>query len=218
MDNAQKAETWSLLSRLFEVPDPELVEALSSGNLAHATRTNAQTMGLAADLTERVFDRFSGYAGREGAELLSEIRIEYTRLFIGPPSPIVSTSEGAYRLKKEGDAKPTLFINAISIKYQDFLKSCGIHAAKGYRDVLDSVSAECECAFALLSSTGTELEPPRGSKESYRMLLENHLALWLKDFSADLEAATESDYYRGLALLLSSMISRELAEFGIAAE
>lgn len=200
------AALFEVLSLAFACPNKELLEVLESGAIAEAINEEAITAGVSPQTTQQMLDTLNLYTGSSGTKARTTLRIEYTRLFIGPPLPLISASEGVYRSKKEGILKPDMMINRYSLAIDGFMKSCGVFPADDNRDAIDCVHTECEFAAYLLASDKFSKEIAITPESAYLSFLEEHLQVWIPEFCDDVERNTRLPFYAKMAKMLKELV------------
>ena len=136
---------------------------------------------------------------------LETLAIEFTRLFLGPASP-VAVPFASYYLS---ESKRLMTEETISVrkKYLDAgLASKYLHSVPD-----DHISTELEFLALLAQETTTfyesgELEKASQSYEIMNDFLVNHLAQWTPEFAELIIDNSEEDFFKGAALVLRGLI------------
>ncbi|MDO5043366.1 MAG: molecular chaperone TorD family protein [Slackia sp.] len=217
-----RAALCELLSLSFRYPDDVLADAVSSGDWVCAAREIAGVLGL--DLPGDFDEGSLGAVPLCGAEalvdsrsLLSALRVEATRLFVGAPEPACSPYEGIRRAEVEG-VPALMFVNPHSMEVERFSRACGLGRPEGTNEPLDHVATEFELLQVLaLRAAGVEAagaegvaqaELPGGSAAAaYELFLAEHARLWMPAFAEDVAAETRHPFYRAAALLLRAFVA-----------
>lgn len=158
------ASAFELLSKAFLLPSRETAEALVEGAfsdaccevLAQAGCSVAPGAGLAA--------AFAPYAGRDAGEVLTELRCEYTRLFVGVRDPLVTPYLGVWASERRG-RRGLLFLGEESRAVEAFMHRCGVAKGLGAgrsNDPLDHLGTMCEFLMILCLVEARAVLPPEG--------------------------------------------------------
>jgi TorA maturation chaperone TorD len=132
---------------------------------------------------------------------------EYTRLFLGPPAPLVNLYE-SYYLTGRVFERPLAVI-------REFLAEVGLRRDPGYAEPEDSLAFELEVMRRLAGKQGAG----RGSDEEARWLeaqaafLRDHLLVWGPAAARDLASTEGAAFYRGVSQILDGFMAFELELF-----
>ncbi len=211
------ATTCEFLAFSFRYPNDESVEAIASGDWADALCELRGAWGLSPDPEAEILARFA--SEHEPGALLRTMRQEATRLFIGPPLPLVSPYESVWLASRTHTA-PLLFVSPSAVAVEKFCFACGLGRPQGTNESLDHIASELELLQYLASiearvidSSSCNVLPsqfPGGSAaEAFALFLVEHVEKWVGAFALDLERTTDLAVYRAAARLL-----RELASVG----
>jgi len=144
---------------------------------------------------------------------LTEWRVEFTRLFVGPehlPSP---PFESCYRERLE-DGSFVYLMGEITLAVKNPYREVGLEVTPP--QMPGHISAELE-GMALFTSIEAEAWEKDDKAALLKMthfeqrLLGEHLAQWLPDFCKDVRTYAQSNYYQALALLTESYVKLEQA-------
>lgn len=227
------AAAWELAAFSFRYPAAELAQAVCSGGWAQAAQEIAHVLGLGLpkgfgeaeppSVKERKeAEGGLGYGEGDGdaARVLTELRVEATRLFIGPPHPAVSPYEGVWRANEEG-VQALLFVNPHSIAVERFMKACGLGRPEGTNEPLDHIATECELlqhlalraldpSWGEASSLPAAGDLPGGSAESsYDLFLAEHVQAWAPGFAARVSAEARMSFYRDASAFLDALVASQ---------
>lgn len=189
MNNEDWARLYSAASRGFDDPSPDLVAPASNNLLllSLATALNNGHRSLLAPF-DQLWDEIRRLSAGASSGL-GELQVEHTRLFYGPPCPLVSPYEHAYR---EGG------VAADATKLKDTYRRCGLAPACGFKDLADHVCLELELmAYLLAKGDGVEANRFRS----------RHLAGFLPCFAAAVRKHTTSPFYIALAEALDALVN-----------
>lgn len=140
---------------------------------------------------------------------LEQLKVDFTRLFIGPYS-LPAPPYGSIYLEKErkimGDS--TMDVKA---RYENF----GLGLSGGFKDVPDHIAVELEFMFFLIYKEidATRAEEPKQACDilsGQKSFLYNHLNMWISDFAETVIEHSETDFYRHLAKATRQFITEDL--------
>ena len=143
------------------------------------------------------------------AQLLEELAVEFTSLFLGPgghisPHESVQVEEnGGYW----GDATTAV---------RRFITATGIEYAKGYSGIPDHISVELEFLGALARREALAWERGNtvaaGNCLAYqRDFLDEHLGRWVEKFCTRVVETAELSFYRDVARVTAEFVRSEIS-------
>ena len=140
---------------------------------------------------------------------LEQLRVDFTRLFIGPYS-LPAPPYGSIYLEKErkimGDS--TMDVKA---RYEHF----GLGLSKEFKDVPDHIASELEFMFFLIYNEidmirADEPEQTCGFISEQISFLYDHLNMWISDFADGVIKHSGTDFYRHLVQATRQFITEDL--------
>lgn len=138
-----KAELYEMLSLGYGFYPRETVEAVVSGEYGKALSETLESLGFGGDLSAQVESVLASYA-KEGVEdAFHRLRREYTRLFVGSPTSLVSPYTCVY-YAEDVKVQPLLYVNKESMAVERFMRECGMGRPEGTNDPLDHIGTELE--------------------------------------------------------------------------
>jgi len=192
--NPGRAHLYAALARAFGEPGEDLLLKSSDNPLLRALGAacapEADTPFRA--LFERLWSLVEKHERGPAGTALERLQVEYARLFLGPPSPLVFPYEHAH---VRGDAAVT------SAALAETYRRNGFAASAGSRDLRDHISLELEFTAALLEA---------GRARDARGFVADHLAPFAPSFAREVRSLTRSELYRIAADSLSVLIGLEL--------
>lgn len=140
-------------------------------------------------------------------ELLEELTVEYTRLFLGPGKHI-SPHESVHR---EGEG---LLWGDSTAKVKAFIESSGLKYASDFKGIPDHISVELEFMHRLLKEEVEAREkndPGKLKKLLYlkKRFVDEHLLEWIPRFADKIAKETKLNFYRKIAILTKEFILSE---------
>ena len=169
---------------------------------------------------ERVFETLGSKARSHIALVRSEIKgpkevddlkIDYARLFVGPYSLLAPPYGSVYL---EGERK---IMGDSTMDIQKRYAEVGLTTAELFKEIPDHIRAELEFMYFLIfkeieAIQGESFENVSGFLLRQRSFLQDHLAIWVKDFARNIEAYSRKNYYRGLAMATRTFIREDFSE------
>lgn len=206
MDSRELWRTLSVVGEYvglsFACPGKDLSEALTCGEYLSATREIREVLSLDAD--DQGLSFIASLVGKGEKRALADVRVEYTRLFVGAPKPIVRPYEGSFRLAGEGRDDIVLMVNPYAQQVASFYDECGIAVLSS--EPGDHVSLELQALSYLAGVEAGLLSPaaPLDAGALFARFLEDHLEAWACDFAEKVIDADRTGFYRSAAEVLQS--------------
>lgn len=138
-----------------------------------------------------------------------ELRLEFTRLFIGPGKIPAPPYESYYTSEKR-----LLMQEAAVIVRKKYLEA-GLVMKNLYSSPEDHIASEFEFMYYLCKKSCELLKESR-KEEAAKFLkmqdefLEEHLARWVPTFCEDIIKSTNHDFFKGLALFTGGFIEEDV--------
>ena len=133
---------------------------------------------------------------KDDDEMISEIRWDFTQLFVGPYALPAPPWESVYRNNEHLLYQDTAFeVRRDYLKY-NFIPQNYPHEAD------DNIGFELD--FMLQLSTD------KNALRDSRKFLQEHLTKWISDFSRDIQKYALTEFYRGAAIILKGFIFEDL--------
>ena len=178
-----KAVLFELLSMALGYPARETAEALASGEYADALVEAVEACGLGAEVASRVAADLAGYTGCADVEALwHELRVEYTRMFVGTPDMLVAPFAGIW-YARDVNVDPLLFVNKESMAVERAMRSCGLGRPEGTNEPLDHIATECEFLNYLCLARAGAVEAPVVGADAYEQFYGERFAWWKDRFA-----------------------------------
>jgi TorA maturation chaperone TorD len=199
-----RATFYELLAQSFLYPSEVLVAAVGSGDYAQAAREIGVALGHAAGSWDDILDELDAYEACDQQTLFHQLRVEYTRLFIGAPVPVVSPYGGIWQARAEG-TEPLLFIGSETLAVERIMRSAGVGNHQGHKEPLDHIGSELEfLQYLCLVLAGVEPahEQAEVSEAVYHDFVAKHIRNWSSDFANAVLAQSAEPFYCAAAHLL----------------
>ena len=196
---SQRANLYGFLATLYRAePDSELIHRLADADYLALLRA------AGADLD-------AAYFQRPEAEVLEELAIEYTRLFIGPGKHV--SPHASANMPDEGG---TLWGRSTTDAVAR-IREAGLDYDPDYHGLPDHISVEFELMAAL---AGREAEAWRAGEEAAALsqrefqasFVEEHLRHWLPQFCRRIIERAELPLFGEMAKLTAAFLEAERAD------
>ena len=186
-----RCESYRLLAQCYYLPDKELVEALEhSEELAQWRRPE----GDGNTWTDSDID---------------SLKVDYTRLFMGPYHSLASPYGSVYLEK----ARKVMGDSTVDARQR--YKEAGLYVT--LKEAPDHVAIELEFMYyliyreveAIINDNETDIVL---YLEKQRDFLQNHLGKWVSEFTDNISANTETVFYQDVARITKSLVTEDLAQ------
>lgn len=187
-----RSYVYGLLSLVYrEEPTTEFLKQIRSPEFVSALND------LGIELGE-------GFWTRHGEQLLEELVLEYTRLFIGPGRHI-SPYESVHR-EEEG-----LLWGSSTVRVKTFIESSGLKYRSDFKGIPDHISVELEFMQKLTRYEAEAWEQQDHNKairslELEKRFIKEHLLQWIPKFSELVIQEARLVFYREMAKLTKEYI------------
>ena len=214
-----EAALCELLALSLRHPAMQLANALSSGEWQGACKEIAHKTDLALPTKFNTeLGKLASYHACNPEDILHELGIEATRLFVPTPEMQVAPYEGIWRANKE-HVKPLMFVNPHSIEVERFCRNCGLAKPANHNDPLDHVATEFELLQYLASiesgittpanySTQPSDFPGGSAQAAYQIFLSEHAAIWMPDFGNALIKESNLGFYKIVGCMVHAFASK----------
>ncbi len=192
----ERSNLYGFLALIFrEEPKAALLRQIKSARFSDALAT----AGVKLD---------DAFFASPDEELLDDLALDYTRLFIGPGTH-VPPSEGAQR---EG----ALWGKATS-HVASFVENCGFRYRPEFSDLPDHISVELEFMQEVTrrEARAWRRKDRSGARhwlEVERKFIGTHLSRWVPQFCEKVAQEADSSFYREMAILTDRFIQGEYKE------
>lgn len=209
---AGRARVYGLLSAGFSTPDEALAAEVQNGAFAGAL-VQALQATLAVVPDEAVAALAWSERTTDAAAVAQALRLEYTRLFIGPHALPAAPYESVYREPLWGVMGET------TLAVRQAYAAAGLTLAPDTRELPDHVAAELEFLAWLSNEQAAAWSVTDEARVVHWLrhehsFLEQHLGQWLAAFAERVVAAAALPFYSGLAAIASSFVAHVRGQVG----
>ena len=168
-------------------------------------------LGVLSDLGIQFDDDF---LQKPEKELLEDLAVEYTRLFLGPGKHI-SPHESIHH-EKDNSKWGQLWGDS-TVEVKKFIETTGLEYQTDFKGLPDHISVELEFMQQLTLREEQAWEDADTEGAAYcrnieEKFIEEHLIPWVPEFCEKIMQETELPFYRDLAALTRNFIEFEKAE------
>ncbi len=155
-----------------------------------------------------------GLMQKPEAELLEDLAVEYTRLFLGPGKHI-SPHESVHHQREDGQWGKLWGKSTVEVK--KFIEATGLSYTDDYKGLPDHISVEFEFMQQLiLAEEQAWMDEDRDKAVACRQVekkfIEEHLINWIPNFCEKVVQEAELPFYKAVATLTRSFIEFEMEE------
>jgi TorA maturation chaperone TorD len=184
-----RGDSYKLLSECYYPPDEELIRMLIGLDRSRG--------GLYSEITRKV-------PGISDVDLL---KIDYSKLFIGPYG-MLAPPYGSIYLESPGTVMGDSTMDIKKRYREEGLDIC-------LKEVPDHIAIELEFMYFLVFKEVNAIRNHESAStasylEKQKDFLESHLGVWVFEFADKVAANAQSDFYRDLAGLTKSFVTRDL--------
>jgi TorA maturation chaperone TorD len=147
------------------------------------------------------------------AELLEDLAVEYTHLFLGPGKHI-SPHESVHHQREDGQWGKLWGASTVEVKR--FIEATGLSYNEEFKGLPDHISVEFEFMQQLTLREEKAWKEDPGQAQACRQVekkfIEEHLIRWVPAFCEMVIQEAESPFYHAMAALTRSFIELEMEE------
>jgi len=151
------------------------------------------------------------------AELLEDLAVEYSYLFLGPGKHI-SPYESVHHQREDGQWGKLWEKSTAEVKR--FIEATGLDYKDDFKGLPDHISVEFEFMQRLIlreeqAWKEAEADKAAACRQVEKRFIEEHLMRWIPSFCEKVMQAAELPFYRAMAALTRSFIEFEMEEMKI---
>lgn len=208
-----RADACELLSRAFSYPDDVFATALVEGALADDARSCLLDMGMSASVADDLATGLRAWAESSVADVLSEMRKTYSRLYLAPGghTPVFPYESAFLHVSMGAPGVPSLFRTPVTLDVERCMREVGVMAKNGRKEPCDSVQEELEFLSYLFAQQAEAVrtenkEALTSLNEQTQAFLRSHALAWLPRFMEQTCDLTDGPY-AALALYASAVLT-----------
>lgn len=151
---------------------------------------------------------------RPDKELIEDLAVEYTRLFLGPANHI-SPHESIYHERGDGDWGQMWGADTVAVK--KFIETTGLEYKTEYTGLPDHISVELEFMGEVIKREAEAWKDNDREGAAYclkiqKQFIEKHLGAWVPAFCEKVVEHAELSFYREIAKLTGNFLKNESKE------
>ncbi len=198
-NNSQVGSIYGFLARIF-------AQEVTSDFLAEI-----RTPQFRGVLEESGVDLGDDFYSRPADELLEELVIEFTGLFIGP-GHFLSPHESVHRVREDGDHGKLWGADTVVVK--KFIEATGLRFQSAFGGMPDHLAAELEFVQKLeermtQAQAEGEMELAENLDQIKHRFLQEHILTWVPPFLDRVIAKTNIPFYREISKLAVQFLASE---------
>ncbi|MCH7659427.1 MAG: molecular chaperone TorD family protein [Euryarchaeota archaeon] len=183
-----------LIEALWDTPSEEFVENLLSGEILTPDGVDEELdTGF-----EKLRSFIDANEGREIEEVQTELKREYTRVFVGPRPPVMA-HESYYREDMD-------FLGKGKAEVEASYSAAGWKPPEHYPEEADYIAVELAFLRNLIE------RQQRGTVEAFgyeRVFLEEHMNHWIDECAAEITEYANTEFYEAVGHVLAGVIEFE---------
>ncbi len=140
-----------------------------------------------------------------GTDMATEVSYEYTKLFVGPPSPAAAPWETYYPVMVEGEEtpEPTCGFGEPTFRMRALLREAGLELANENHQFEDHIGIELLYLSMLIARGAEGEESALGQAASFIVA---HPARWIDRLASKVESVFPQGYFIGLLRLAKALM------------
>jgi TorA maturation chaperone TorD len=155
-----------------------------------------------------------GLMQKPEAELLEDLAVEYTHLFLGPGKHI-SPHESVHHQREDGQWG--MLWGASTVEVKKFIEATGLSYTDDYKGMPDHISVEFEFMRQLILAEeqawmDEDADKAASCRQVEKKFIEEHLIRWVPAFCEMVIQEAELPFYQTVATLTRSFIEFEMEE------
>ncbi len=170
-----------------------------------------QTPALRDLFTELGIDLGESFYTKDKEDLLEELAVEFTGLFIGP-GRFISPHESVHHIREDGDYGKLWGADTVAVK--KYIEATGLSYQSDFGGMPDHIAAELEFMQKLeeryaqaVEDNDTELA--QNLTRIKGRFLSEHLLVWIPEFCEKVMANASLSFYREIARVTSDFLQQE---------
>lgn len=201
---AARSLLYQFLSLAYYEPSRDICKDLGREENRESLRLAAETF-LADENKEYIDLIIRELSVDHDEEAFVDLKAEYTRLFIGPHTPVVPPYESVYDRKRSKQDWGTM-AGPTADDMNKLLDQEGLVITLEFAEISDHVAIELELMYYYLQQAYADEEIDQAYLDKANEFLHQHLNSWLIEFGVLVAKKTNSQMYRALGLLLEQVI------------
>ncbi len=216
-----RAQLYRFLAGSFRDPSADGVRLLQEGTMFGEIGAAIEWLGADRAVFDGALGMLDDLAGQlvdqDPATALRDLKVEYARLFIGPPRPLVHPFGSVHLNQSEGSTK-LVGVGRSVRSVESIYADAGVQVVAELREPPDHVSTELEFLYFLCEKEASawgegDNEAARQWRSRQRQFVDEHLKEWTGRFFDAVIAQTSHDYYRAVATFGKVFLRMEAGGF-----
>ena len=192
----QRSNIYALMARIYRKEvTPDFLQHLKDPRI----------QGVLSDLDVKLE---SDFLERDEEELIEDLAVDYTQLFIGPKE-FIPPHESVHHERDDGDWGTLWGADTIAVK--KFIESAGLEYMPEHESIPDHISTEFEFMHRVISREEEAWREGDNEGALYclrmeKMFLDDHLLKWVPVFCDKVIDKADLSFYREMAKLTKSFL------------
>ena len=211
---------WISLNRAFHVcftflskaylnlPQGEFIQRMVDDDLF-----SSWPLSSSSTTTSKGIEKMQKFCAQWNPRQLEELKLDYTRLFIGLPKTLSPPYESVYL------GKDHILFESYTLEVRGFYQQFNLHVDHLNKIPDDHIGLElyfcaslCQMCADALELDGNQIPLQEKYQRALKKFLHGHLLQWIDLFIPDVLNNADTQYFRGIAYLTQGMIA-DLANF-----
>jgi len=214
-----RSDVYRLLALGFSNPTSDFVTDLQNGALVDNLRRCLDAVGLSQTHYGSALVGLTGIAAEyrtyDPRTLLTQLRVEYMRLFVGPKNPVTPIYETLHR-EQSGNGQAMLIVSQTALAVEKAYHEAGVHLTS--HDSPDHLATELEFLVYLCEKEAIAWETANNTmakkwRRIERDFLDDHLGTWSLVLCRQAREATNEPFYREFVTLAETFLTMETGAF-----
>lgn len=213
----RRSAGWRTLALATFEPTQEWVQALLSGgvtrDLLEATSWLDDDGQRFSEALSHLQDFLAANHDRDAQEVLRDLKVEYTRLFLGPGEAPVYPYESIYRDKDPMSGR-TIIKGPSTRAVEALYRQHGLRLSADIHDLPDHIAIEMEFMYFLTDKESAawragDVETAKELRRAEQEFMVEHLCHWAPEFSRKLHNTARSKLYLAVAVFMREYLAIE---------
>lgn len=188
-----RRDSYKLLAACYYLPEEDTIKKLAELEEAMSSAY--------AEAAEHV-------SNMRGETEIEQLRIDYSRLFVGP-FRLLAPPYGSVYLEGERRVMGDSTIDA-----RNRYREVGLDLSGGFKEAPDHIAIELEFMYYLISKAieaigNSDFENAMDYLKKQKGFLEDHLGVWVSEFTDNVEENAATEFYKNLARSTKAFVRKD---------
>ncbi|HML20310.1 MAG TPA: molecular chaperone TorD family protein [Aggregatilinea sp.] len=215
-----RSDLYRLLAIGFSNPTSDLIFDLQIGTLVEDLRQSLSALALSEAQYTASLNGLVELSSRcrddDPAAVLSQLRVEYMRLFNNPRVPLIPIYETLYREEATATSQPLLIASPTAMVVDRCYRDAGLHMVS--KNSPDHLTIELEFLVYLCGKESEAWDAGNNAmakkwRRTEQTFLDEHLGTWGVTLFCRVQELTEERFYRCFAALAATFLRLETGAY-----